>query len=92
LKLCNKIPPAVNQIEVQSFCQQRESAPYLRDNHILAQAWGPLSSKRNHLFENGRLNQLAAKPGGSLAQILARWPIQRGMVAIPKSVPKERIV
>ncbi|MDR2301300.1 MAG: aldo/keto reductase [Deltaproteobacteria bacterium] len=92
LKLYNKIPPAVNQIEVHPFCQQAESAPYLRENDILVEAWGPLSSERNNLFENGPLKELAAKHGRSVAQVVLRWHIQRGIVAIPKSVRKERIV
>ncbi|MDR2386991.1 MAG: aldo/keto reductase [Deltaproteobacteria bacterium] len=92
LKLYNKIPPAVNQIEIHPFCQQVESVPYLRENDIVAQAWGPLSSEKNNLFENGPLNELAAKHGRSVAQIVLRWHIQRGIVAIPKSVQKERIV
>jgi diketogulonate reductase-like aldo/keto reductase len=92
LKLYNKTAPAVNQIEVHPFCQQTESAPYMLENDIRVEAWGPLSSERNNLFENGPLKELAAKRGRSVAQIVLRWHVQRGIVAIPKSVHKERII
>jgi diketogulonate reductase-like aldo/keto reductase len=92
LQLYNEIAPAVNQIEVHPFCQQAESAPYALKNGIQAQAWGPLSSGRNNLFENRLLKELAEKHRRSLAQIVLRWHIQRRIAAIPKSVHKERII
>jgi diketogulonate reductase-like aldo/keto reductase len=92
LKIYNEIAPAVNQVEVHPFCQQAESAPYMLKNDIQVEAWGPLSSERNNLFENSLLKELAAKYKRSVAQIVLRWHIQRGIAAIPKSVHKERII
>jgi diketogulonate reductase-like aldo/keto reductase len=92
LAIYNNIPPMVNQIEVHPFCQQAEIVPYLHKESIQVEAWGPLSSERNDLFANPLLNELAAKYRRSVAQIVLRWHIQRGIVAIPKTIHKERAI
>ena len=57
----------------------------------LIESWGPFAEGRNNLFQNELLISIAAKYNKSLAQVVLRWLIQRGVVAIPKSVKKERI-
>lgn len=91
--ICNhKIVPAVNQIELHPFCQQAEASQFLAENGVQTQSWAPFAEGRNGLFENDTLVSIATKHSKSVAQIVLRWIIQRGIVAIPKSVRRERII
>lgn len=87
----NRIVPAVNQIETHPFCQQLEAATFLRDNGVQIESWGPFAEGRNNLFTHPVLSRIAAAHGRSVAQIVLRWLLQRGVVAIPKSVRPERM-
>lgn len=87
----NRIVPAVNQIETHPFCQQIEAAQFLRENGVQIESWGPFAEGRNNLFSDPILTGIAQKHGRSVAQIVLRWLLQRGIVAIPKSVQPERI-
>lgn len=84
--------PAVNQIETHPFHQQTETQKFLQDNNILIQSWGPFAEGKNNIFQNEVLKQIATKHNKSIAQIILRWLTQRGVVVIPKSVRKERMV
>ena len=55
------------------------------------ESWGPFAEGRNNIFQNELLLSLAGKYQKSVAQIIVRWLTQRGIVAIPKSVRKERM-
>ena len=90
--LHNEITPAVNQIEIHPFHQQAEAQAILRENNVQTQAWGPFAEGKNGLFQNDVLQAIGRKHGKSIAQVVLRWLIQRGIVAIPKSVRKERMV
>lgn len=92
LILHNKIVPAVNQIETHPFNQQVETQVYLKENNVQIESWGPFAEGKNNIFQNELLVSLAAKYDKSVAQVILRWLTQRGVVAIPKSVRKERIV
>lgn len=87
----HRIVPAVNQIETHPFCQQREAAAFLRENGVQIESWGPFAEGRNQLFSNPLLTNIAQRHGRSVAQVVLRWLLQRGVVAIPKSVRAERI-
>jgi len=87
----NQIVPAVNQIEVHPFCQQIGAEKFLRENGVQIESWGPFAEGRNQLFTNTVLSTLAVKHRRSVAQVVLRWLIQRGVVAIPKSVRADRI-
>lgn len=87
----HRIVPAVNQIETHPFCQQADAAKFLSENGIQIESWGPFAEGRNNLFGNPMLSALATKHGRSIAQIVLRWLLQRGVVAILKSVHAERI-
>lgn len=89
--LHNDIVPAVNQIEIHPFHPQPESHAVLREHGIQAEAWGPFAEGQNGIFENAVLKAVADKHGKSIAQVVLRWLVQRGIVAIPKSVRKERM-
>lgn len=83
--------PAVNQIETHPFHQQSAVAEFLRDNGVQIESWGPFAEGRNNLFGNPLLSGLAQKHGRSVAQIVLRWLLQRGVVTIPKSTNAGRI-
>ncbi len=92
LLLHNEVTPAVNQVETHPFCQQIEAAAVMKEHGVQIESWGPFAEGKNNLFHNEVLVSIAAEHGKSVAQVVLRWLIQRGVVAIPKSVHKERIV
>jgi diketogulonate reductase-like aldo/keto reductase len=83
--------PAVNQIETHPFHQQNETQKFLEENNIQIESWGPFAEGKNDIFQNEILTAIAQKYSKSTAQVILRWLIQRGVVAIPKSVRKERM-
>ena len=87
----NEVAPAVNQIETHPFCQQIETQKFLQENGVQIESWGPFAEGRNDIFRNGVLCSVASKHGKSVTQVILRWLVQRGVVAIPKSVRRERI-
>ena len=87
----NEVVPAVNQIETHPFNQQIETQKFLTENKVQIESWGPFAEGRNNLFQNEILLSIASRHKKSIAQVVLRWLIQRGVVAIPKSVKKERI-
>ncbi|KAA3438702.1 aldo/keto reductase [Rufibacter hautae] len=91
LILHNKVVPAVNQIETHPFCQQTETQEFLQENKVQIESWGPFAEGRNNMFSNEVLLSIGAKYQKSVAQVILRWLIQRGVVVIPKSVRRERI-
>lgn len=84
--------PAINQIETHPFHQQLETQNFLQDNNIQIQSWGPFAEGKNNIFQNEVLATIGAKYNKSIAQVILRWLTQRGVVVIPKSVRKERMV
>jgi diketogulonate reductase-like aldo/keto reductase len=87
----HEIKPAVNQIETHPFHQQVEAQKFLRENGIQMESWGPFAEGKNNIFHNELLQAIADHHGKSIAQVVIRWLTQRGIVAIPKSVRKERM-
>lgn len=88
----NEVVPAVNQVETHPFCQQIESAKLMKENNVQIESWGPFAEGKNNMFQNELLVSIAEKHNKSVAQVILRWLTQRGVVAIPKSVRKERII
>lgn len=88
----NEIVPAVNQVETHVFNQQVESHDFMKENNVQIESWGPFAEGKNNLFQNEILASIAEKYDKSVAQVALRWLTQRGVVAIPKSVRKERII
>jgi 2,5-diketo-D-gluconate reductase A len=88
----NKITPAVNQIEVNPFQQQTDTQKFLQDNSIQVEAWAPFAEGRNNIFQNELLLSIAAKYKKSVAQVILRWLVQRGIIALSKSTRKERMI
>lgn len=91
LILHNEVVPAVNQVETHPFCQQTEAAAVMASEGVQIESWAPFAEGRNNLFGNGTLVSLVAKYRKSVAQVVLRWLIQRGVVVIPKSVRPERM-
>lgn len=91
LVMNNEIAPAINQVEVNPFCQRTFDQEIMEKKGVQIQSWGPFAEGRNGLFQNETLKTIGEKYGKSIAQVVLRWLIQRGVVCIPKSVNKERI-
>ncbi|TMI90414.1 MAG: aldo/keto reductase [Bacteroidetes bacterium] len=87
----NEIVPAVNQIETHPFHQQIETQKFLQENNVQIESWGPFAEGKNNIFHNELLLSIGKKYNKSIPQVILRWLIQRGVVAIPKSVRKERM-
>jgi 2,5-diketo-D-gluconate reductase A len=92
LMIHNKITPAVNQIEVNPFQQQIDTQKFLQDNSVQVEAWAPFAEGRNNIFQNALLLSIAAKHKKSVAQVILRWIVQRGIIALSKSTRKERMI
>jgi diketogulonate reductase-like aldo/keto reductase len=89
--LHNEIVPAVDQIETHPFHQQVEARKILEEYKVQHESWGPFAEGRNNLFRNDVLQSIALRQGKSVAQVVLRWLTQRGIVAIPKSVRRDRM-
>ena len=87
-----KILPAVNQVETHPYTQQTEAIKIMQSFGIQTEAWGPFAEGMNGLFTNPVLSAIGQKYGKTAAQVVLRWHLQRGVIAIPKSIHKERMV
>ena len=87
----NEIVPAVNQIETHPFHQQPDTQKFLQENKVQMESWGPFAEGKNNIFHNELLLSIGKKYDKTIAQVVIRWLTQRGIVAIPKSVHKERM-
>ena len=87
-----KIKPMVNQVEVHPFHQQKLAKEYMDKYQVKMEAWAPFGEGRGGLFTNPVLEEIAEKYGKTTAQVMLRWNLQRGVIVIPKSVHKERMV
>lgn len=83
------VVPAVNQIELHPYLQQRELREFHADHGIVTEAWGPLA--RGAVLDDPVITDIAHRLGRSPAQVVLRWHIQLGNVVIPKSVDVARI-
>lgn len=92
LMIHNKITPAVNQIEVNPFQQQIETQKFFEDNGVAVEAWAPFAEGRNNIFQNETLLSIAAKYNKSVAQVILRWVVQRGIIALAKTTRKARMI
>jgi 2,5-diketo-D-gluconate reductase A len=91
LMVHHEVAPAVNQIETHPFNQQIETQKFLQANQVQIESWGPFAEGKHNIFENDVLLSIAGKYRKTVAQVILRWLTQRGVVAIPKSVRKERM-
>lgn len=86
-----RIKPLVNQVETHPFNQQIEAQEWMKKYGVQHEAWAPFGEGRGGLFTNETIAKIAAKYNKTVAQVILRWELQRGIVIIPKSVHKERM-
>ncbi|WP_133015356.1 aldo/keto reductase [Clostridium cuniculi] len=89
LKKTAQIMPMVNQIEIHPQSSKNDMLSYCEENNIQLVAWSPIM--RGKLFSNELMIGLAEKYKKTIAQIILRWHVQRGVIPIPKSSNEERI-
>lgn len=87
----NKVKPMLNQVEINPFFQQDDAIDYMKQKGVQPQAWAPFAEGKNDIFSNPILSEIGKKYGKSVGQVILRWSIQRGVVALAKSVRKERM-
>ena len=87
----NDVAPAVNQVEANVFFQQTEAQKYMQSKGVQMEGWAPFAEGKNNLFGNETLKNIGEKYGKSVAQVVLRWLLQRGIVCIPKSTKRERM-
>ena len=83
--------PAVNQIEVNPFNQQLHGVPWMQSRGIQVEAWAPFAEGRNNLFSIPVLAEIAKAHGKTVGQVVLRWVVQRGIVALAKTVTTSRM-
>ena len=85
------VVPAVNQLEVHVFQQQKIAGEILKKYGTQLMAWSPLAQGKNNLFTNETLVEIGEKYNKTAAQVNLRFLLQSGVVVIPKSTHKERM-
>jgi len=86
-----RIKPMVSQIETHPFNQNEDAHKLLTQLNIVHEGWAPFAEGAHDIFKNEVLSGIAEKYGKSVGQVILRWNVQRGVVAIPKSSKEERI-
>lgn len=86
-----KVLPTVNQVEIHPFCQQTKALEFMKEFDIKAEAWGPFAEGQKEIFQTKTLLEIGEKYNKSVAQVILRWHYQRDVIAIPKTVHKERM-
>lgn len=82
--------PVVNQIELHPRFQQRDKRDFHKQHNIAIESWSPLGSGR--MLDDATVAAIAKKHGKSIAQTVIRWHLQQGLIVIPKTTHRERMV
>lgn len=90
--LFNDAIPMVNQIELHPLFQQDQALDVMKKYNIIPEAWAPLGEGRKGLFTNEVLVNIGKKYNKTPAQVMLRWNLERGVVILPKSTHKERMI
>lgn len=85
-----EIKPMVNQVELHPYLSQQALLSFCQEQGIQLEAWSPLM--QGQLLDQPVLKQIAAKYSKSVAQVIIRWDLQRGIITIPKSTKEHRII
>lgn len=91
MAIFNEVVPAVNQVEVNVFHQQKKAQTLNEKYRVQLEAWAPFAEGRNNMFSNPILKEIGNKYGKSIAQVILRWLAQRNIVSLAKSVKKSRM-
>lgn len=86
------ILPAVNQIECHPFYQRAYDLDAMNKLRVAPMAWGPFAESGHDIWNNPVLKEIAAKHGKTVAQVALRFTLQRGVIVIPKTVHKDRLI
>ena len=87
------VKPMVNQLQCNAMIQQRGIEPLLDETNCRMMAWGPLGGQGvDGIIKSELLGKIGSKYGKTASQVALRWLTQRGIVAIPKSTHKERMI
>ncbi len=84
-----RVLPAVDQVEIHPFLQQRETRAWCAAHGVVVEAYSPLTSGER--LDHPAIGAIARRVGRSPAQVMLRWAVQHGLVVLPKSVRAERI-
>lgn len=87
----NEVTPAVNQVECNVYFQQEKAQAYMKSKGVQMESWAPFAEGKNDLFGNATLKAIGEKYSKTVAQVVLRWQLQRGIVCIPKTVKPERM-
>lgn len=85
-----EVVPMVNQMEFHPYLVQQDLINFCREKNIQYEAWSPMM--QGNIFDLAEFKELAAKYNKTAAQIVLRWDLQKGVITIPKSSKKERII
>jgi len=88
----NEVVPAINQVETHPFNQQVKAQEIMKKYGVQIESWGPFAEGRNGIFSNEVLKAIGEKYNKTIAQVALRYLIQNGVVVIPKSTHKERML
>ena len=91
MAIFSEVTPAINQVEVNVFHQQKEAQVYNKKYGVQLEAWAPFAEGRNNMFSNPELKAIGEKYGKIVAQVILRWLVQRNIVPLSKSVKKSRM-
>ena len=86
-----KVIPAVNQVETNPFNGQFKAQENMEKYGVHIEAWAPFGEGKSGMFENETLKKIGEKYGKSVAQVILRWLIQRGVIVVCKSTHIERM-
>ena len=87
-----EVIPAVNQVETHVFHQQKKNHAVMKEYGVQHESWGPFAEGRNNFFADPTLRAIGAQYGKSVAQVALRFLMQSGIVVIPKSTHKDRMI
>ena len=87
----NEVAPMVDQVECHPFFQRWAEQHLMSERGVQMESWGPFAEGRNSLFTDPTLSEIASAHDKSVAQVVLRWLIQRGVVVVQKSVRAERM-
>ncbi|PLO78462.1 aldo/keto reductase, partial [Klebsiella quasipneumoniae] len=86
-----RIRPMVNQVELHPYFAQPAALETMKHYHVQPEAWAPLGGGRHNPYEEAMLQEIADAHQKTVAQVVLRWNVQRGVTVIPKSTRQERI-
>lgn len=86
-----RVKPMVNQIEIHPHHQQTENLLWHKKYDVQPEAWAPFGEGRGDMFNLPELKEIGEKYNKTVAQVILRWHLQRGIIVIPKSTHIERM-